>query len=101
MAEEKLDQILGEIRSLKAGQQKLGVELEKVASDVKGIADGHIDLRRDMREMKIELKAEISLVNDELNFMAKDLTKQIKETRQDIHRVEEKLDAHMLQPAQA
>lgn len=74
MTEKKIDQILKEIGSLKEGQQKNynliqknGVELEKIKGEIKGVAEGHSVIRREMREMKNELKSDIKDVGQKLD----------------------------------
>ena len=99
MNENKLDQILEDVRSLKDGQQKNydliqkngvkiegldseikavkgdvqsnGIKIEQVGSDVKAVAEGHGIIRREMREMKIELKADIADVKSAFQYHAR------------------------------
>lgn len=98
MTEKKIDQILKEIGSLKEGQQKNygliqknGVKLEQVASDLKGAAEGHAAIRREMQEMKNELKSDIKEVDDKLKFVAKQLGDKI-------DKMDNKLDEHLKVP---
>lgn len=98
---EKIDIVLEKIDLLEKGQQsnydliqKQGIMLEQVASDVKLVAEGHVTIRREMQEMKNELKEDIKLVDDKLDFAAKQLGNKI-------DKIDQKLDEHVRQPAHA
>lgn len=61
------------------------VLLEGMRGDIKAVAEGHQIIRREIQELKTELKCDIKEVNDALKFVAKELG--------------DKLDSHMRQPA--
>lgn len=111
MAEEKLDQILIEIKSIKIKQdedhklllglgqrqdedhrliQKIGVTVEKVEGDVKTVAEGHQVIRREMQEMRGELKSEINFVKSALKGVS-----------DKVNKIDRTLDEHVKLPAHA
>lgn len=58
---------------------QIGMMLEEIRSDVKAVAEGHAVIRREMQEMKTELKEDIKEVNDKLGFVAKQLGDKLEE----------------------
>ncbi|MFH1826800.1 MAG: hypothetical protein ABH823_05910 [bacterium] len=100
MAKEKIDQVLEEIKTingrlgtLEQGQQrnydliqKNGLKLEQVASDVRGVAEGHGVLLNSVDGVKAEVRA----VNDRL-----DVTNRV------VGETNRMLKEHLRQPAHA
>jgi hypothetical protein len=71
---------------------QIAVLIEGVKSDVKAVAEGHQVIRSEMRQMEDRLAGKISLMDDKLEFVAKQLGDQI-------DKVDRKLDEHMRKPA--
>jgi hypothetical protein len=73
---------------------QIAVLIEGVKADVKAVAEGHSVIRREMQEMKEELKEDVKGVNDKLTYVAKELGGKI-------DKIDQKIDEHMRQPAHA
>lgn len=113
---EKIDEVLEEIRGLKAGQQSLeegqrslkegqqknyeliqknGIELEKLGTDIKAVAEGHGVIRSEMKQMKVELLEKFEENKAEIRWVAKDL----KEVKEKVGKIDRTLDEHVKLPA--
>lgn len=75
-------------------KERFEMLLEEVRDSVKLVAEGHVTIRREMQEMKNELKEDIKLVDDKLGFVAKQLGNKI-------DKIDQKLDEHVRLPAHA
>lgn len=65
--------------------------LEEIRDKVSAVAEGHDVIRREVREMKSELKSDIKEVSDKVEFVAKQLGSKI-------DKVGTKLDEHLRVP---
>jgi len=72
-------------------KERFELLLEEIRDDVKAVAEGHSVIRREMQEMKTELKADIKEVNGKIEFTAKQLGDKI-------DRVDQKLEEHVRIP---
>lgn len=73
-------------------KERFEILLEEIRGNVKAVAEGHLVIRREMAEMKKELKEDIREVNDKLGFVAGQLGEKI-------DKIDQKLDAHIKLPA--
>ena len=71
-------------------KERFELLLEEIKGDIKGVAEGHHVIRREMQEMKTGLMSEIDLVKGALRIVAKDVS-EMKVT----------LDEHVKLPAHA
>jgi len=85
---------------------QLGTMIEGLRGDVKAVAEGHGVIRSEMKQMKTELLEKIEENNSAIKWVAKDLGGKIEGVREKVDkldertgRIEDKLDAHMRQPA--
>jgi hypothetical protein len=75
-------------------KERFEILLEEVRDNVKLVAEGHSTIRREMQEMKTELKADIKEVNNKLEFVARELGGKI-------DKVDRTLEEHVKLPAHA
>jgi hypothetical protein len=85
-------------------KERTEILLEQVISDVKGIAEGHGLLRKEMREMRSEFTTEVSDIKTLLKFHSselKDLNDKVTSIGGKVDSIDTKLDKHILQPSHA
>ena len=78
--------------------------LEEIRDSVKLVAEGHSVIRREMQEMKIELKSDIKLGNDKVESLANEVNKVKQElgaVKQKVDKIDTTLEKHVRQPAHA
>jgi len=75
-------------------KERFEVLLEEIKRDIKAVAEGHGVIRREMQEIKNDLKTDIKELGSTIKFVARDLGEKIDKVGQ---RLEEhiKLPAHM------
>jgi hypothetical protein len=50
-------------------KERFELLLEEIKGDIKGVAEGHSAIRREVREMKTELKADIAGLDGKIRFL--------------------------------
>lgn len=70
---------------------QIGVMIEEIGDDVKGVAEGHQVIRSEMQQMEGRLTGKIDGNKSAIKFVAKQLGDKI-------DKVDEKLDEHMRVP---
>jgi hypothetical protein len=92
-------------------KERVEILLEKIDGDVRGIAEGHGLLRKEMQEMRTEFRSEFDDVKSilkfhsgELKFLSdelKSVSGELKSVSVKVDGIDRKLDKHILQPSHA
>ena len=90
-------------------KERFELLLEEVRDGGKLVAEGHSVIRREMQEMKAELKADIHLVDDKVGSLGNELAKvkqdvttvkqELDKVKQKVEKIDNTLEKHVRQPA--